>query len=192
MTDLPPLPWNRGRAVGQKRPFTQDAILAIAQEPETAKSFRDLCLFCVGIDSMLRGSDLVQLKVSDVVDTRKHPKSELTWHQQKTKQPVTATLSVYTQSTVSCHVASAQLNRNDYLFTPHRTDYQSPISTSTLRRLVKHWAFLIGLNPDDYSSHSLRRTKPAMLYARGVRPEVLRLLLGHQNLNSTQAYLGID
>lgn len=186
------VPWNKGRAVGQKRPFSQDEILAIANELDRAKAYRDLCLFCIGIDTMLRGSDLVQLRVSDVMDEKRHPKVEFASSQQKTKHPVISALTPFTQSALCCHVGTDDLGFDDFLFKPLRGDHEGPISTSSLRYLVKGWAQLIGLRPQDYSSHSLRRTKPAMLYARGVRPEMLRLLLGHQNLQSTQVYLGID
>ena len=67
-----------------------------------------------------------------------------------------------------------------------------PISTSYLRRLVKRWAERLELDPENYSSHSLRRSKPAAMYAAGVRPETLRLLLGHASIVSTQEYLGIE
>ncbi len=192
MSNASPIPWNKDRVVGQKHPFSQDQIHLITDELEFSKSFRDLCLFCLGIDTMLRGSDLVRLKVSDVMDAKKHPKTEMAWKQTKTDNPVMAAITPYTQSAICCHVTSNHLQMDDYLFTAKRSDGARPISTSTLRILVKDWAQSIGLHPEHYSGHSLRRTKPAMMYSQGVRSEPIRRLLGHQNLKSTQNYLGID
>ena len=186
------VPWNKGRVVGQKRPFSQDEVLAMTDELDRRKAYRDLCLFSFGIDTMLRASDLLQLRVRDVMDRGRHPKVEFASSQQKTKHPVISTLTPFAQFALCCHVGTDDLGFDEYLFQPLRGEHDGPISTSSLRYLVKSWALSIGLNPQDYSSHSLRRTKPAMLYSRGVRPEMLRLLLGHQNLQSTQSYLGID
>jgi len=186
------VPWNKGIAVGQKRPFSQDEILAICDELDRAKRYRDLCLFTLGIDTMLRGSDLVRLRVSDVMDAPSKPKLEFIWNQQKTNNPVVSALTPFTQSVLCCHVGTDKLRQDDFLFSSFKSTANKPLTTSGLRYLVKSWTSLIGLNPEYYSSHSLRRTKPAMLYAHGVRPEMLRLLLGHQNLQSTQSYLGID
>ena len=188
----PQIPWNKDRAVGQKCPFTKENIWAITRNLEEQKQFRDLCLFCLGIDTMLRSSDLVRLKVLDVTHSNGHTKSEFTWSQKKTGSPVVSAITPYAQSAVSCHIASNGLKFDDYLFTAKRGDGSKPLTPGYLRRLVKKWAKQIGLDPTDYAGHSLRRSKPSHLYAQGVRPEMLRLLLGHKSLQSTQVYLGID
>lgn len=185
-------PWNKGRAVGQKRPFSKDEIKSIVRELDALKFHRDLCLFCVGIDTMLRGADLVRLKVHDLINIDGKPKTEFSWRQGKTSFPVVSTLTPYTCGAITHHVKAARLGSSEYLFRPSRGPIKDHISTSTLRTLVKSWACMIGLDDTDYSGHSLRRSKAALLYASGVRPEMLRLLLGHQNLQSTQSYLGIE
>lgn len=182
--------WNAGRKAGQKKPFTIAHIQTLARYLEDNKAYRDLCLFCVGIDSSLRGGDLLNLKVGDVLDGRGYTKSELKTRQQKTGEIVIAALSPYTQSAINCYVIESGLGLDDYLF-PSRITKQS-ITTNFLRRLVKQWALILDLDPSDYSSHSLRRSKPTHLYNRGVRPEMLRFLLGHKSLKSTQEYLGLD
>lgn len=188
----PENPWNKGRHVGQKKPFTVDQIQQITRVLEFAKRFDELCLFCLGIDTMLRGSDLLSLKVADVMDANRHPKTELRYRQKKNDHGVYAAILPYTRSTVSCHVANSDLGPNDYLFSARNQHHIRHLSTSYLRRLVKRWAKEIGLDPTDYSGHSLRRSKAVYLFEQGVHPARLRLLLGHKSLESTQAYLGID
>ncbi|MFG1466534.1 integrase, partial [Xanthobacter sp. DSM 24535] len=51
---------------------------------------------------------------------------------------------------------------------------------------------LIGLNPADYGTHSLRRTKVSILYKRTGNLRACQLLLGHTKLESTVRYLGIE
>ena len=59
-------PWNKGKIVGQKRPFKLQEVWAIRIRLQLASRTRDLALFDLAIDSKLRGCDLVALRVSDV------------------------------------------------------------------------------------------------------------------------------
>jgi hypothetical protein len=59
-------PWNKGKLVGQKAPFKLKEIWAIRTRLQVAGRSRDLALFDLGIDSKLRGCDLVKLRVRDV------------------------------------------------------------------------------------------------------------------------------
>ena len=56
-------PWNKGLIVGQKRPLLPRQVWSIRVRLEISGSARDLALFNLAIDSKLRTSDLVQLKV---------------------------------------------------------------------------------------------------------------------------------
>ena len=58
-------PWNKGKLVGQKLPLKLKKIWAIRVRLQLAGNRRDLA-FNLGIDSKLRGSDLITLKVSDI------------------------------------------------------------------------------------------------------------------------------
>lgn len=58
-------PWNKGKIVGQKAPFQLKDIWALRVRLQMEGRVRDLALFNLGIDSKLRGCDLVALKVRD-------------------------------------------------------------------------------------------------------------------------------
>jgi hypothetical protein len=58
-------PWNKGKSVGQKAPFRPRDVQTIKQILENAGNLRDLALFSVGINTMLRGVDLLALRVED-------------------------------------------------------------------------------------------------------------------------------
>ena len=58
------VPWNFGAKIGPKRPFTQMPIWFFL---DRERRLRDRALFDMAIDSKLRGCDLVQLKIGDVV-----------------------------------------------------------------------------------------------------------------------------
>lgn len=50
----------------------------------------------------------------------------------------------------------------------------------------------IGLQPNDYGTHSLRRTKATLIYRRTKNLRAVQLLLGHTKLESRVRYLGIE
>ena len=50
----------------------------------------------------------------------------------------------------------------------------------------------VGLDPALYGTHSLRRTKVAMIYRRTGDLRAVQLLLGHTKLESAVRYLGME
>ena len=51
---------------------------------------------------------------------------------------------------------------------------------------------MINLEPQAYGTHSLRRTKVALVYKKTGNLRACQLLLGHGKLESTVRYLGIE
>jgi hypothetical protein len=51
---------------------------------------------------------------------------------------------------------------------------------------------LVDLEPRAYGTHSLRRTKVALVYRKTGNLRACQLLLGHRRLESTVRYLGIE
>ena len=50
----------------------------------------------------------------------------------------------------------------------------------------------LGLELASYGTHSIRRTKPTLIYRRTKNLRAVKLLLGHAKLESTVRYLGIE
>jgi site-specific recombinase XerC len=50
----------------------------------------------------------------------------------------------------------------------------------------------IGLDPAEYGTHSIRRTKVSLIYRRTKNLRAVQLLLRHRKLESTVRYLGIE
>jgi integrase len=57
---------------------------------------------------------------------------------------------------------------------------------------VQNWVRSIGLNLATYGTHSLRRTKAALIYRKTGNLRAVQLLLGHSKLESTVRYLGVE
>jgi integrase len=58
--------------------------------------------------------------------------------------------------------------------------------------LVDEWVTAIGLRREDYGTHSLRRTKAAMIYKATGNLRAIQILLGHTKIENTVRYLGVD
>ena len=147
-------------------------------------------MFNLAIDSKLRACDLVNLRVRDIAHGS-GIQSRAMIMQQKTQTPVRFELMEQTREALSKWIQVSGANTNDYLF-PNRTDRFSHITTRQYARIVKRWVTSIGLDASAYGTHSMRRTKPALIYKRTKNLRVVQLLLGHTKLESTVRYLGID
>jgi integrase len=75
-------PWNKGKTVGQKHPFPADALPVVRHFLKDQA--RDLALFNLSVDTMLRGSDLLMLKVEDVASSNGEILKESITGQKKT------------------------------------------------------------------------------------------------------------
>jgi integrase len=183
-------PWNKGKLTGQKPPFKLKEIWAIRVRLQLNKRFCDLALFNLAIDSKLRGCDLVKLRLKDIVHGN-HVLKRAIIMQQKTHQPVQFEITEQTRDAITAWIAFAGFTREDYLFKSRIHD-SLHISTKQYARIVKSWAEQIGLDPVDYGTHSLRRTKACLIYRRTKNLRAVQLLLGHTKLEGTVRYLGIE
>ena len=61
--------WNAGRTVGAKRALKPKQIWEIRFYLNQRRRLRDRALFDLAIDSKLRGCDLVQMKIGDLVSS---------------------------------------------------------------------------------------------------------------------------
>ena len=170
-------PWNKGRLIGQKRPLLAKQVWAIRARLELAGNLRDLALFNLAIDSKLRGCDHVRERVSVI--------------QSKTQRPVQFEVSEGTRDSIWNWVCSPAMLAVIHLF-PSRFHDRPHVSTRQYARIVRDWVAAIGLDPSGYGTHSLRRTKAALIYRKTGNLRAVQLLLGHTKVDSTVRYLGVE
>jgi len=183
--------WNKGLTVGQKTPLTRSQVWEIRKNLELAESWRDLCLFSIAIDTMLRASDLLAIKVGDLLDENGEPKRQFSTPQQKTQKAVLVELSKYSGDTFMEWLKHTPKTRFDYVFTSLKRREGRPIGRVQYSKLIKQWVKAIRLNPNDYSTHSLRRTLPALIYQETNNIEAVRQLLGQSSVTATSHYLNV-
>jgi integrase len=183
------MPWNKGKLIGPKPPLQPKHVWAIRTRLQLAGRTRDLALFNLAIDSKLRGSDVVSLKVQDVAP-HGYAVDRATVRQNKTGLPVRFEITEQTRQAIDEHLASRK-RPGDFLFHGRR-DKNRCLSTRQYARLLSEWIASIGLDPSLFGTHSLRRTKATLIYRRTGNLRAVQLLLGHAKVESTVRYLGIE
>lgn len=183
-------PWNKGKLIGQKAPFKLRELWAIRTRLQLSARTRDLALFDLGIDSKLRACDLVKLKVRDVCHGDQIASRTMVM-QQKTHRPVQFEITPLTREAVLAWIKQAKLRVEDYLF-PSRVHDSPHLGTRQYARILNGWVKDIGLDTSAYGTHSIRRTKPTLIYKRTKNLRAVQLLLGHSKLENTVRYLGVE
>jgi integrase len=186
----PRIPWNKGKLIGQKAPLKPKDIWAIRARLQMDRRPRELAMFDLGLDSKLRGCDLVKLRVRDISHGNQVA-SRATVMQQKTQRPVQFEITKATRDAVSDWIEKKHLRADDFLF-PCRGHTDKHIGTRQYARLLEGWVSSVGLDRHDYGTHSIRRTKPTLIYRRTKNLRAVQLLLGHSKIESTVRYLGIE
>jgi integrase len=187
---FPTSTWNAGRIVGPKPPLKPRHIWAIRQQLKNANRIRDLALFNCAIDAKLRGCDLVKLRLSDLAPGGSL-RQRATVVQQKTGRPVLFEITEPAREALAAWLALRGRRDDDWIF-PSRSRPGDHLSIRQYARLVGEWVAMIDLEPTAYGTHSLRRTKVALVYKRTGNLRACQLLLGHRKLESTVRYLGIE
>ena len=186
----PVVPWNKGRSIGPKPPLKPKQVWAIRLHLQREERLRDLAMFDLAVDSKLHGCDPVRLKIGEVVvnATARHRASII---QKKTQQPVQFELTEQTRDSLLAWLIHRGGSPDDYVF-PSRARTGKRLSTRQYARLVGEWVEAVGLGRSACGTHSLRRTKVALIYKRTGNLRAVQILLGHTKLESTVRYLGVD
>ena len=182
--------WNAGKQVGVKKPLKQRQIWLVRFFLDREGRMRDRALFDLAIDSKLRGCDLVKIKIGTLV-TGHHIRTRAMVVQQKTGRPVQFEITTEVRASLLAWLQRRGGTVDDYAF-PSRVDQTDHLSTRQYARLVDEWVTAIGLRREDYGTHSLRRTKAAMIYKATGNLRAIQILLGHTKIENTVRYLGVD
>ncbi|WP_025783059.1 site-specific integrase [Sporosarcina sp. D27] len=143
-------------------------------------SERDLFMFNIGINSGLRVSDIVPLRVRDVKG-----KTHVTLRETKTGKTKRFLLPRATRAEVDAYTAN--METDDYLFKSRRGD--SHITTTQAYRALQKAAEALGR--DDIGTHTMRKTMGFHHYRKHKDVATLQHLFNHAAPSVTLLYIGI-
>lgn len=149
---------------------------------------RNLTLFKLGVVTMLRASDLVNLKVGDVYDADGYPKGESSVMEKKTGK----TKYIFPSKIEGDLVKYMKWRRkmgviSDFLFVNKNGN---PLSPHQVWRVMNRVGELNGL--DYLGSHTMRKTGAYQVYRQTGNIALVMELLNHSSEKMTLRYLGID
>ena len=183
--------WNSGQIVGQKRAFSLEDLAQIEQRLLDQKNWHDLALLSFGLDTMFRAGDLLATQVWQVRYAQGPIRTMIARRQQKTLHIVNPVLTPQTRQYLRQWLEVSGKSSTDHVFTLTKHPKDSPITRAHYADLIKTWATWLGHEPTEFSSHSIRRSKPAHMYWAGEDIALISRLLGHKSIANTIEYLGI-
>lgn len=150
-------PWSKGKIVRQKAPFRLKDIGALRVRLQMECRMRELALFNPGIDSKLRGCDLVALKVRDVCHGDLLATRAIVM-QHKTQRPVQFEITQPTRDALQAWIQQAGLKSDEILF-PCRLHDPPHLGTRQCARILGHWVDDLGLDRSEYGTHSRSQSR---------------------------------
>jgi integrase len=146
-----------------------------------ARNPRDLALFTLGVNSVLRPSELLQIRIGHVKGIQPGESFEITGK----SIAVNKTVSESIDKLIS---AMSRVSDNDYLFQSKKCSGQ-PLGVSSLHRMVKMWCADANLT-GNFGSHSLRKTH-GYIYRTAFKVDIGQLasMFNHPYKRQTISYL---
>ena len=150
-------------------------------------------LLNLSVDLMLRISDLLSLRVKDIMNESGSVKTEVRVKQKKRgKTTLNIPLSRNSIDIIKKHLVNKE--QEYFIFMGQMGHFmRKPIWSQQYSRIVKGWMRKLGVeNVSEYSTHSMRKTKPSVIYAKTHNVDDVRRLIGQSSITDTSDYLGVS
>lgn len=144
--------------------------------------YRDYMLFVIGINTGLRISDILKLKVSDVKD-RTHIKIT----EKKTKKDKRFKINMMLRADIDKYIEN--MNDDEYLFSSRKGE-NKPITRVQAYRILNNVANRLGV--EEIGTHTLRKTFGYWHYQQYKDVALLQDLFNHSAPSVTLEYIGIN
>jgi len=169
------------------KPIDKEQLKKIIEfVPETITDFRNYVLLNVCYLCGLRVSELVNIKISDInlksnsiFIVGKGKKQRIVHFHEKLKENIIKLIELYREKNIY----------TDYLF-PSSHNYQRPITTRTAQSSVD--VVCKKLNIEHINPHRLRHSFATYLHEKGVDLKTIQILLGHNQITTTEIYTKIS
>lgn len=165
-------------------------ILAIKRNLKEEKNPRNYLLFVAGVNLALRISDLLSLKVKDILDKQGNITEFIHLKEKKTKRQVKIKLNNTVKEALNYYLSKARVtDPEQYLFKSERGN--RPLDRVRAWGLIQKWTKEVDLEGERYGTHTLRKTWGYQARKQGVSIEKINQKLGHKSVEVTKRYIGI-
>ena len=166
-------------------------ILAIKRNLKAEEKPRNYTLFVMGCNLALRISDLLSLKVKDVIDSKGDIKTYLHVKEGKTGRQAKITINNTAKEALNYYLnRSKGIDPDSYIFKSERSNKK--LDRIRTWGLIQEWTKAVGLEGERYGTHTLRKTWGYQARKQGLSIEQISEKLGHKSVTVTRRYIGIS
>lgn len=166
----------------------QSRSLLRSMDKDNINYARDYCILTLFLNCGMRLSELVNIQISKIREDTltvigKGNKERVVYLNNACVSALEDYLSVRSNMDIP-------KEHEDFLFL---STHRKPINKRTVEVLVKKHVTHAGLLDERYSPHKLRHTAATLMYKHGkVDIRSLQMILGHENVSTTQIYTHVD
>ena len=162
------------------QPIRDKEIIEKFKNELLKKGSRDYMLFVIGINTGLRISDILPLKVKDVKGTH------IKILEKKTSKAKRFKINPYLRKEIDRYIDG--MNDDDYLFPSRKGN--KPITRVQAYRILNDVAEKLGI--DEVGTHTLRKTFGYHHYQQNKDVAILQEIFNHSAPSITLRYIGIN
>ncbi|MDA3793051.1 MAG: tyrosine-type recombinase/integrase [Elusimicrobia bacterium] len=153
---------------------------------------RNYLLFTLGINFALRISDLLKLRITDILDKKGTVRGFILLKEKKTARAARIRINDNSREAIEYFLENTEdWSYEEPLFKSKRSE--RPLDPSAVYRLIQKWTAAVGLTKENYGTHTLRKTWGYMARKRFSVPiELIQAKFGHASPAVTKAYIGIE
>lgn len=156
---------------------------------------RDYCLFVVGINIGLRASDLMQIRIGNVIDDKGNFFDSSSLYEKKTGKFREFDLNNSAKEAIKTYLDSLSSYTKDQFLFKSRKGENDPLEVHTVHYIIKKTLRDLNIK-GNYGSHTLRKTFSYHIYINeiGSNPGIIQTLqkmLNHTSQLDTLKYIGI-
>lgn len=173
------------------QPIRDKEKLVIMKKYLRGSNLRDYCLFVIGINSGLRISDLLELKVMDVITKNAKVNDRIQIREVKTNKYKDFPISTSAKKAITEYLNTREYDLTDALFLSQKNvNGLKSIQRQRAYKVINDAAKAAGIK-EKVGTHTLRKTFAYHAYKLGVSIEVIQKLLNHSAPSITLRYIGI-
>lgn len=162
-----------------------DKIKAVLRK----NSLRDYLLFVMGINTGLRVSDLLRLKIGDVIDGAGKVMESIQIREKKTGKVKTFYINEAVSKAIGEYMKNNDRAPNSFLFRSRKGNNQ-PITRVQAYRILNEACSTVKVN-GAIGMHTLRKTFGYWAYQQGIDITLLMKIFNHSSPSITLRYIGI-
>lgn len=151
------------------------------------KNYRDFLLFSFGLNTGLRISDIIKLKVSDLFTEKKQFKQYLTLREKKTSKEKRIKLNDKLKTYIKEYLTQRGIGYNDPLF---KSKKGGAISRIQAYRVLREGADALRI--ENFGTHTMRKTFGYFIYQQTKNIGLLMDIFNHSSQKITLKYIGIN